>query len=96
MQLLLYKGFETILVHSQAASPTFILTGNIVGGLPEFNLPPFGINRTSTVDDPTIGEIFSEAGSVLATLPMICILCHIAIAKAFGEFEVIQKLGIKI
>ena len=69
----------------QPTNLTFIVTGNIVGGLPEFQLPPFGINRTSTVNDPTFGEIMTELGSVIATLPMVSTLCQVAIAKAFGK-----------
>ncbi len=69
----------------KAANPTFIVTGNIDGGLPDFQLPPFGINKTSTVEDPSLGDIFAELGSVLATLPMVSTLCQIAIAKAFGN-----------
>ncbi len=42
---------------TQPENPTFIVTGNIVGGLPDFDLPPFGINQTYTIANPTIGQV---------------------------------------
>ncbi len=66
---------------------TFILTGEIVAGLPPFQPPAFSTNVT-TVNGTSIhldfGDMVSELGSAIAIIPLISILESVAIAKAFS------------
>ena len=62
---------------------TFILTGNIKAGLPEFQPPPFSFNDTEKNVTYNFGEMVSELGAAIAILPLLAILGNVAIAKAF-------------
>ena len=67
---------------------TFKLSGNIVGGLPSLSLPFYGINVTSDgteipEDEITPNDILGGLGTVFATLPLVAILCQMAIGKAW-------------
>ena len=49
-------------------------------GLPTFTLPPYGF----------CGEFLpqvSQLGSLLFTLPLVNIVVHVAVVKAFGKFK---------
>jgi len=70
-------------------SCTFILTGEITGGVPHFQLPPFSIPVNATGDGPPLeeigfGEMIQELGAAIIIIPIIAILESIAIAKAFS------------
>ncbi|XP_071743295.1 sodium-independent sulfate anion transporter isoform X2 [Lepeophtheirus salmonis] len=61
---------------------TFILTGNVEGGLPPFGPPPFSTNSTSHGEDK---NMVATLGSAIIIIPLIAILENIAIAKAFAS-----------
>ena len=63
---------------------TFILTGNLKTGIPEFKLPPFSSNNTETGEITDFGGMLSELGAAIIILPLMAVLENIAIAKAFG------------
>lgn len=66
----------------------FIITGNIVEGLPPLSLPPFSTEFNNTKYEFT--DMVRELGSSLASIPLIAILEGIAIAKAFGKLIILQ------
>ncbi|KAJ8959231.1 hypothetical protein NQ318_022494 [Aromia moschata] len=61
----------------------FRLTGNVDGGLPAFKPPPFSTTFNGT--DFTFTDMVREYGTVIVFCPLIAILEHIAIAKAFSK-----------
>lgn len=65
----------------------FAVTGQVASGLPPFRLPPF----ETQVNGTAIGfrEMLSDLGSSLIAIPVIAILESIAIAKAFGEAQLL-------
>ena len=81
-------GCDPVIDDKNPRNSTFILTGNIKAGLPSFQPPPFGIPGANSTDPGTpFSEMVSELGSALVIIPLIAILEHIAIAKAFGKFS---------
>lgn len=82
---LMAYGFDPVLNAEkiEARNTTFILTGNIKGGLPPFAPPPFeSIDNNGTVHQ--FSEMVSDLGPALIIIPLIAILENIAIAKAFA------------
>lgn len=75
--------FGTFLAYilSRDGNQPFKVTGNITAGLPPFRLPPF----STTVDGEYVsfGDMISEVGASLGSIPMIAILEIVAISKAF-------------
>ena len=73
-------------------SCTFMLTGDIDGGIPNFQLPFFSIPANETghgepAEDIGFGEMVQELGAAIIIIPIIAILESIAIAKAFCKFQ---------
>jgi len=72
------------------AKGTFVLTGEIDGKIPAFQLPPFSIpanisNATGTWNEEIpFSEMVSKLGSAIIIIPIIAILESVAIAKAFS------------
>ena len=67
-------------------SCTFMLTGDIDGGVPNFQPPPFSIPANASglgLDEIGFGEMVKELGAAIIIIPIIAILESIAIAKAF-------------
>ena len=69
-------------------SCTFMLTGDIDGGVPNFQPPPFSIPANesgsgSPEEQIGFGEMVQELGAAIIIIPIIAILESIAIAKAF-------------
>ena len=81
-------------IPSVTHNTTFILTGNIQRGLPAFQSPSFSVNiSTGNATHPAfemvgLSEMVSELGSAIIILPLLVILENVAIAKAFGKFEI--------
>lgn len=67
----------------------FQITGQVVSGLPPFQVPPFETMINGTV--VPFSEMLSGLGSSLIAIPVIAILESIAVAKAFGEFVICKK-----
>jgi len=70
-------------------SCTFMLTGDIDGGIPNFQLPFFSIPANATgsgepEEDIGFGKMVQELGAAIIIIPIIAILESIAIAKAFS------------
>ena len=67
---------------------TFILTGNIEGGIPQFQLPPFSFHDTTEIPTKfySFWDMVSELGSTVIILPLLAILTNVAIAKAFCKY----------
>ncbi|KAM8784911.1 sodium-independent sulfate anion transporter isoform 1-T5 [Rhynchonycteris naso] len=61
----------------------FILTGNIVQGLPPFRTPPFSLSTTNGTLSFT--EMLQEMGAGVAVVPLMGILESIAVAKSFAS-----------
>lgn len=70
-------------VCKQNGDTPFKLTGNVEGGLPPFQLPPFSATLNGT--DFNFQEMISEYGTVVIFCPLIAVLEHIAIGKAFSK-----------
>lgn len=74
--------FTAFMIQQSSDNIPFAITGNVTGGFPTFQLPPF-----STVidgNDVTFVEMLKEFGGSLVTIPFVAILEIFAIAKAFG------------
>ena len=70
-------------------SCTFMLTGDIDGGVPNFQLPPFSIPANASglgLEEIGFGEMIKELGAAIIIIPIIAILESIAIAKAFCKY----------
>jgi len=65
-------------------STAFGLVGHITPGLPAFKLPPFSIVDPSTNITHSFTDILSEESSALIVLPLLGVMGHITIAKAFA------------
>ncbi|ALC42320.1 CG5002, partial [Drosophila busckii] len=82
--------FGTFLAYilSRDGNQPFKVTGNITAGVPPFRLPPFG----TTIDGEYVsfGEMVSEVGASLASIPMIAILEIVAISKAFSKGKIVD------
>ncbi|KAK6624108.1 hypothetical protein RUM44_010966 [Polyplax serrata] len=76
--VLAYAFFE----HGNGDEP-FILIGNVKGGLPNFQPPPF----SSTVANRTysFGEMSSSLGSAVLVVPLLSILENMSLAKVFAK-----------
>ncbi|KAL0278308.1 UNVERIFIED_CONTAM: hypothetical protein PYX00_000163 [Menopon gallinae] len=61
---------------------TFILTGKVKSGLPEFRLPPFHTHVGNVTY--SFAEMCGEMGSAIVMVPVIAVLGNVAIAKAFA------------
>lgn len=55
------------------------LTGNIPIGMPGFSLPFYGLHYND------LWSLLASLGPTLFTLPLVNVLCHIAVAKSFGS-----------
>ena len=69
-----------------------MLTGDIDGGIPNFQPPFFSIPANETghgepEEDIGFGEMVQELGAAIIIIPIIAILESIAIAKAFCKFQ---------
>lgn len=62
---------------------TFILTGDIDAGVPQFQVPSFNFTDTEQNKNVSFGGMISELGPAVIILPLIAILENVAIAKAF-------------
>ena len=62
----------------------FSLVGHITPGLPAFQPPPFSIYDPSTNTTHSFMQIVSEEASALIVLPLLGVMGHITIAKAFA------------
>lgn len=65
----------------------FRVSGKITRGIPPFKPPPFSTNNNGTTD--SFGDMVSNLGASLATIPLISILETVAIAKAFCKLGII-------
>lgn len=75
-------------VEGSIKNTTFILTGNLDGGIPKFQLPPFSVKNETTGDTTAeFGDMISELGAAIIILPLMAVLENIAIAKAFGKYR---------
>ena len=85
---LIAQGFDPELpdINGTTKNTTFILTGNLESGIPNFKLPPFSINNTVTGVTTEFGGMLSELGSAIIIIPLMAVLENIAIAKAFGMY----------
>ncbi len=81
-------GFDPV-IPEDPRNATFILTGDIDGGLPPFEVPPFSTvdNSTTPPTELDFMDMLSELGSGIIILPLIAILENVAIAKAFGKWR---------
>lgn len=80
------KRFDPVLPpDSNIQNTTFILTGNIVAGLPTFQPPPFSTNDTNSGTVVNFQGMANKLGSGLVIIPLLAILENMAIAKAFGK-----------
>ncbi|XP_072385633.1 sodium-independent sulfate anion transporter isoform X1 [Diabrotica undecimpunctata] len=70
-------------IYKQNGETPFKLTGEVKGGLPSFGLPPFSTNFNGT--HLSFKDMLNEYGSVVIFCPLIAVLEHIAIAKAFSK-----------
>ncbi|XP_018563095.1 sodium-independent sulfate anion transporter-like [Anoplophora glabripennis] len=61
----------------------FSLTGSVEQGLPPFKLPPFSITYNGTYY--SFFDVVETYGASLASTPIIAVVEHIAIAKAFSK-----------
>lgn len=66
----------------------FRVSGEITPGLPPFKPPPFSTTVNGTTH--SFGDMVSDLGASLATIPLISILETVAIAKAFCELNKIN------
>ncbi|XP_025833562.1 sodium-independent sulfate anion transporter isoform X2 [Agrilus planipennis] len=73
---------------SQYDRMPFVLTGNVERGLPGFSVPNFG----TTYNNETFSfiQMISNYDSSIVFIPMISILEHISIAKAFAQGKTID------
>lgn len=65
-------------------NPPFEIVREIPPGIPKFKLPPFTIVEPGTNVTHTTADIFKEEASALIVLPLLAIMGHITIAKAFA------------
>ncbi len=65
---------------------TFILTGEVEGGLPPFELPPFSTTDVKTGKEYDFMGMLSALGSGIIIIPLISVLENMAIAKSFCKF----------
>lgn len=72
---------------NRSGSIPFTLTGHVEPGFPPVRLPPF----STIVNNQTLsfGDMFSELGSSTIAIPLISILESVAVAKAFGIFNLV-------
>ncbi|CAH1996916.1 unnamed protein product [Acanthoscelides obtectus] len=68
---------------AQQGYQPFKLTGNVDGGLPNFTLPSFSTTYNGTYYSFT--DMMENYGALVIFCPLIAILEHIAIAKAFSK-----------
>nr|CAD7460851.1 unnamed protein product [Timema tahoe] len=61
----------------------FRLTGDVREGLPPFQPPPFSTSSNTT--EYTFGDMVNIYGTAIGVVPLLSILGHIAIAKAFAK-----------
>ncbi|XP_049821343.1 sodium-independent sulfate anion transporter-like isoform X3 [Aethina tumida] len=61
----------------------FLITGSVKSGLPPFKLPPFTTTFNGT--DYSFSDMVSDFNTIVIFCPLIAILEHIAIAKAFSK-----------
>ena len=61
----------------------FCFLGNIPGGMPTIQLPPFGFTKGNTT--VSFMEMCSNLGSGILVLPLISLMEDVAICKAFGK-----------
>ena len=66
---------------------TFTLTGEIVSGVPNFELPPFSVDASNTTKQADFTEMVAQLGSSLVSVPLVGILGCVAISKSFGELQ---------
>ncbi|XP_065372325.1 sodium-independent sulfate anion transporter isoform X2 [Calliphora vicina] len=66
----------------------FRVSGKITPGIPPFRPPPFSTPNNGTTD--SFGEMVSNLGASLATIPLISILETVAIAKAFSKGKIVD------
>lgn len=63
--------------------------GKIVPGLPDFSIPPFNIVDPATNKTHSFTNILEEEASAVIVMPLLAIMEHITIAKAFaGESKI--------
>ena len=75
-------------VEGSIKNTTFILTGNLDGGIPKFTVPPFSVkNETTGEVTANFGDMLGELGAAIIILPLMAVLENIAIAKAFGMLK---------
>ncbi|XP_073817896.1 sodium-independent sulfate anion transporter [Musca autumnalis] len=67
----------------------FAASGEITKGIPDFKIPPFS---TTATNGTTIGfgEMISNLGASIVSIPLISILESIAIAKAFSKGKMVD------
>ena len=73
-------------IPEKKSDATFILTGNIDGGVPPFQVPAFNFTDPDTGKEYSFGGMVSELGTAVIILPLIAILENVAIAKAFCKY----------
>ncbi|XP_013099547.2 sodium-independent sulfate anion transporter isoform X2 [Stomoxys calcitrans] len=66
----------------------FRASGEITKGIPPFKPPPFSTTVNGT--KVTFGEMVTDLGASLASIPLISILESIAIAKAFSKGKIVD------
>jgi MFS superfamily sulfate permease-like transporter len=77
--------FSTVLAASLGdESKWFDTVGKIEPGLPSIKLPPFTIYDVSTNITHSFLNILEEDGSAVIVMPLLAVMEHITIAKAFA------------
>lgn len=67
--------------------PPFDIVGKIPPGIPPFQPPPFTIWNPNTNSTHTFTDILHEEASALVVLPLLAVMGHITIAKAFAGMQ---------
>lgn len=62
----------------------FSIVGKIVPGLPSFGIPPFTIVDPANNATHSFTNILEEEASAVIVMPLLAIMEHITIAKAFA------------
>ncbi|XP_033166350.1 sodium-independent sulfate anion transporter [Drosophila mauritiana] len=68
----------------------FLVSGSITPGLPPFKLPPFHTEDPETGESISFGDMVSNVGTALVSIPLLSILESIAVAKAFSKGKIVD------
>ncbi|CAG7833194.1 unnamed protein product [Allacma fusca] len=74
----------TVMVAVKHPNHPYSIVGHIIPGLPEVKPPPFSIYNPQENRTHYIGEILSEESAGIIILPLLGLMGHMTIAKAFA------------